>query len=211
MNATRTVHCGCGVAWLRERPLPPGHAVLTSLPDGSEIKRLAFDAWRAWFTDAATAVLEALPAGSAAVFFQTDVKRDGHQVDKGQLVHDAIARAGARLLWHKIVLRAPAGVATGNRPGYAHLLCASRDLRDDGPATADVLPQLGAMTWPRAIGLDAARFAVAWLRDRAAAHAIVDPFCGIGTALAVANELGLAAIGVELAPSRADKARALQL
>ena len=50
-----------------------------------------------------------------------------------------------------------------------------------------------------------------YLRDHAGATCIVDPFCGVGTALAVANELGLAAIGVERNPGRAAKARLLTL
>jgi tRNA G10 N-methylase Trm11 len=38
---------------------------------------------------------------------------------------------------------------------------------------------------------------------------VVDPFCGVGTVLAVANETGLDAIGVELNRKRARKARTL--
>jgi tRNA/tmRNA/rRNA uracil-C5-methylase (TrmA/RlmC/RlmD family) len=38
---------------------------------------------------------------------------------------------------------------------------------------------------------------------------VVDPFCGVGTVLAVANTLGLGAIGVERNRKRAEEARAL--
>jgi tRNA/tmRNA/rRNA uracil-C5-methylase (TrmA/RlmC/RlmD family) len=79
---------------------------------------------------------------------------------------------------------------------------------ESGP---DVLPELGVMTWARAMGLAAAEFAVQWLKARADARCVVDPFCGVGTALAVANQLGLDAIGVELAQGRAQKARELAL
>lgn len=205
------MHQADALAWLRENPLPPGHAALTSLPDSSELRRLPFAAWRTWFTDAAAQTLRSTPACSAAVFFQTDTKRDGLWVDKAQLVAEGARGAGGHLLWHKIVCRAPAGRATGGRPGYAHLLCWSRELRDAvDRATPDVLPELGAMTWPRAIGLAAARFAVGWLRDHAGATAIVDPFCGVGTVLAVANAMGLGAIGVEVSPGRAQRARELR-
>lgn len=209
---TRTVHCADATQWLRERTLAADHAVLTSLPDGSELKRLTFEQWQQWFTDAAELVVRATAPRSAAVFYQTDVKRDGAWVDKAFLVQRGALAAGAQLLWHKIVCRAPAGTATFGRPGYAHLLCFSRDLKDDvDRATPDVLPELGAMTWPKAIGLEAARAAVVWLRDHAGARCIVDPFCGIGTVLAVANAHGLAAVGVELAASRAEQARTLVL
>jgi len=186
--------------------------VFTSLPDSSEIKRFTFEQWQDWFTATAELVVRATPARSAAVFYQTDVKRDGIWVDKGFLIQRGAYAAGARLLWHKIVCRAPAGTATFARPGYAHLLCFSRELTDDAErGTADVLPELGAMTWPRAIGLAAAHAAVLWLRDHAGARCIVDPFCGVGTVLAVANHHGLDAIGVEIAESRAEKARTLQI
>jgi hypothetical protein len=208
----RTVHNTDGAQWLRDHGLAPGQAVLTSLPDSSELKRLRFAAWREWFVDTTALIVRALPERSAAIFYQTDVKRDGTWVDKSFLVQRGIEAAGASLLWHKIVCRAPAGVATFARPGYAHMLCTSRGLTDDAErATPDVLPALGKMTWPRAIGLEAAHAAVLWLRDHAGATCIVDPFCGVGTALAVANRCGLAAIGVEIAPGRAGKARDLAI
>ncbi len=208
----RTVHCTDGVQWLRNHPLADGHAIVTSLPDRSEQKRMTFAQWQDWFIATAELVVRAVPERSAAIFFQTDVKQDGAWVDKGYLVQRGAFAADARLLWHKIVCRAPAGTATFGRPGYAHLLCVAHALTDDaGRATADVLPQLGAMTWPRAMGLEAAHAAVLWLRDHAGARCIVDPFCGVGTVLAVANHHGLDAIGVEIAERRAEKARALVL
>jgi hypothetical protein len=157
-------------------------------------------------------VRRSTPARSACVFFQTDVKRDGVWIDKSFLVQQAAAATGAALLWHKVVCRAPAGQATFGRPGYAHLLCFSRELRDPiDAAVADVLPELGGQAWERGLGIAAARLAVAWLRDRAGARTLVAPFCGVGTALAVANELGMAAVGIERNASRAEQARTLRL
>lgn len=43
------------------------------------------------------------------------------------------------------------------------------------------------------------------------AKCVYDPFCGKGSVLAVANYLGLDAVGVEIAASRARKAEALQV
>lgn len=213
MNAPlRTVHCTDGLQWLADHPLGDGHAVLTSLPDSSELRRLSFAEWERWFVEAAAQCLRAVPERSAAIFFQTDVKRDGRWIDKGFLLQRGAVAAEVPLLWHKIVCRAPAGTATRGRPGYAHLLCFSRGLRDEADdASADVLPQLGAMTWPKAIGLAAAELAVAWLQRHASARVVVDPFCGIGTVLAVANRHGLDAIGIDIAAGRAEQARLLQL
>lgn len=208
LAASRIVHCADALAWLPANPLPAAAAVLTSLPDLVEFRHRDAARWEAWFVAAAAVVLRAALPDVPAVFFQTDTRRDGRWVDKAFLVQLAAREVGVGLVWHKIVCRAPAGRATGARPGYAHLLCFCRGGVADLPAQPDVLPELGEMTWPRAIGLQAARFAVAWLRD-AGARTIVDPFCGIGTALAVANALGLSAIGVEQNAGRAAKARAL--
>lgn len=211
-SPSRTVHCADALAWLREQPLPADAAILTSLPDVVEFRHRDAVRWRAWFVAAAELVLRSTPADGAAVFYQTDAKRDGAWIDKSHLVQLAADAAGVPLLWHKIVCRAPAGTATFARPGYAHLLCFAERLRDTSEhATPDVLPELGAMTWPRAIGLTAARFAVGWLCDHAGARLIVDPFCGVGTVLAVANELGLPAIGVDNHAGRAEQARTLVL
>lgn len=208
-SPTRTVHQADALPWLAANPLPERAAILTSLPDVAEFRHRDAARWRTWFAGAAAATLRATPRRSAAIFFQTDTRTACAWTDKAFLLQQAAAATGTPLLWHKIVLRAPAGRATGARPGYAHLLCFAPDALDPALATPDVLPELGAMTWPRAIGLAAARFAVTWLRDHAAATAIVDPFCGIGTALAIANALGLHAIGVECNAGRAARARTL--
>ena len=184
--------------------------MLTSLPNVDEFQHRDLERWRTWFREAAALVLQKTPANSAAVFFQTDIKHDGIWVDKSFLLQQAAEQTGCQLIWHKAVLRAPIGTTTNARPGYAHLLCFSRTLRDeDSNALPDVLPQLGKMAWPRAMGRDVATFAVTWLRDHAGAKTIVAPFCGTGTALAAANQLGLHAIGIERSKPRAAKARLL--
>jgi len=204
----RTVHTAEALAWLAQHPLPARAAVFTSLPDAVELPRSARAGWESWFVGAAAAVLRATPDDGAAVFFQTDVKRDGRWIDKGFLVHWAAREAGVPLVWHKVVCRAPAGRATFGRVGYSHLLCFARQVRDPvEQATPDLLPELGAMTWPRAMGMAAARFAVDWLCRAVQPSCIVDPFCGVGTALQVANARGVDAIGVECNPGRAARAR----
>jgi len=40
---------------------------------------------------------------------------------------------------------------------------------------------------------------------------VIDPFCGVGTLLAVANEKGFDPFGVELSAKRAGKGRTLEL
>ncbi len=200
------------MAWLKTNPLPPKAAIVTSLPDSSEIPALGFDGWRRWFIDTSALICSSVAPDSVAVFFQTDVKREGTWVDKGFLVSLGAENAGVSLLWHKIVCRAPAGLTTFGRPSYAHLLCFSKAKRlEKGQSSADVLPRLGQMTWARAMGVEACEAVAHFLKTHTGCDTVVDPFCGLGTMLAVANSNGLDAIGVELSAKRADKAKALTL
>jgi hypothetical protein len=209
---SRTVHCEDGVGWLAAARLPADHAIVTSLPDASELPALGFEGWQAWFVDTAALACGAVADDAVAVFYQTDVKRDGGWVDKAHLVQLGATRAGARLLWHKIVCRVPAGTTTFGRPAYAHLLAFSRGLRlAPGQSSPDVLPALGRMTWPRAMGTAACEAVARFLVAHTGCRTVVDPFCGVGTMLAVANAHGLGAIGVERSPRRAERARRLRL
>lgn len=211
-SPTRVVHQGDGIAWLRAATLADDQAVVTSLPDASELPRLGFDGWRSWFIDTAELVCRSVADDAVAIFFQTDVKRDGRWVDKGFLATLGAERAGSHLLWHKVVCRAPVGTTTFGRPAYAHLICFSKGLRlAPGQSSADVIPKLGTMPWPRAMGTQACAEACRFVLAHTACRSVVDPFCGMGTLLAVANHLGLHAVGIELSPKRARRALTLAL
>lgn len=207
---SRTVLHTDGVEWLRHAPLPEGHALVTSLPDHSELPTLGFEGWRHWFRETAELACRQVSDEGVAIFYQTDVKHEGCWIDKGYLVSRGAEAAGSALLWHKIVCRAPPGQTSFGRPGYAHILCFSRSLRlTPGQSSPDVLPRLGEMPWPRAMGADACDAVVRFLLNHTRCRTVVDPFCGMGTVLAVANRHGLDAVGVELSSRRAARARKL--
>jgi len=149
---------------------------------------------------------------AVAIFYQTDIKREGRWVDKSFLVQLGAEAAGSSLLWHKVVCRIPPGGVAFGRPAYAHMLCVSRSRRlPSGRSSADVLPALGTMTWPRAMGTAACEAAARFLVAETDARVVVDPFCGVGTMLAVANAYGLDAVGCELSRRRAARAARLVL
>jgi hypothetical protein len=207
---TREVYEGDGIAWLREAMLGPEHAIVTSIPDVSEMQPIALEAWRQLAIDVTALACSKIAASSVVVMYQTDIKVDGRTIDKGYLVSTGAERAGAHCLWHKIVCRAAPGHRTFGRPAYGHFIAFSRELRVPNEAsTPDVLPELGAMTWARAMPMSAAVATIEFLRRHTACRVVVDPFCGLGTILAVANEHGMDAIGVELSNKRARKARRL--
>ena len=204
----RVVHCEDALPWLRARTPLAGCSVITSLPDVSGFPELTLAAWQRWFIDAAELCLRATPELGVTIFYQTDIKRDGTWVDKSYLCHRAAEACGSALLWHKIACRKPADQVNFGRPAYSHMLCYSQSLRPKAaPASPDVLSSVGEMTWSQAMGLEACRLACRYVLAHTATRTVVDPFCGHGTVLAIANALGLDAIGVERVAKRARKAK----
>ncbi|MHB2019583.1 MAG: SAM-dependent methyltransferase [Candidatus Xenobia bacterium] len=208
----RTIYCEDGLAWLQARGTLSGCSIVTSLPDVSEMSGLSLADWLAWSDAAARRVLESCPADGVTIFNQTDIKHDGVWVDKAYICQKAAEALGHSLLWHKIVCRVPPGMVTFSRPAYTHLLCFSRTLRGElSYGTADVLPDRGPVTWSRGMGLHACRLVCRYVRDHTSTRTIVDPFCGEGLLLAIANQFGLDAIGIDRSPKRCRKARAAAL
>lgn len=206
------MHNADALAWLREQAPLAGASVVTSLPDISELGGLDLEAWQAWFQEAAFHTMNAVPDEGVAIFFQSDIRREGLWIDKGALVQQAAARARMPLLFHKIVCRKPAGTVTFGRASYSHLLAFARRLRPPvGRATADVIPDAGFMPGKKSMGVNACLDACRFVRAETTTRTIVDPFCGFGTVLAVANALGLDAVGVDLSPRMCRRARDLRL
>ncbi len=203
----RDIHCADAIAWMQARGRIAGACAVTSLPDVSEVGK-PLPAWRTWFLEAARLVIDAVAEDAAALFFQSDIKRDGVWIDKGALVIRAAEDAGARVLFHKIVCRRPPGMLTMGRPGYTHFIAVSRTLTcPEVLPIPDVITDPGRSLWVRSMGIRAAALAVRFARHQAGARVILDPFCGVGTVPAVANVLGLDAIGVERSAKRCEQSR----
>lgn len=203
----RTIHCGDALAFLANKDAMNDASCVTSLPDISELEGSDLESWSAWFCGVATTIMERVPPDGVAIFYQTDVFRFGRWIDKSAILFRAAHAATSHLLWHKIVCRVPVGAVSEGRPGYAHMLCFSRELTHARTApTADVIADVGSKDWSRAMGRNACLVACTWIRDNTRTKTVVDPFCGTGTVLAVANDLGLNAVGVEIDKDRATRA-----
>jgi hypothetical protein len=194
--------------WMDRTVARPGTSVVTSLPDVSEVP-MRFDEWRAWFVDAVRRVIRWVPPDGVAIFFQSDVRHRGAWVDKGHLVMCGADAEGAVTLWHRIVCRQPPGVLTQGRASYSHMIGLAHAPLPPRRPRADVLPEAGRKTWSRAMGSHACTSACRYLLEETVTRRVVDPFCGHGTVLAVANALGLDAIGVDLSARRCRAARRL--
>lgn len=157
-------------------------------------------------------------------------------LDKSHLASIAADRSGMTLVWHKLVLcNKTMEKRSSGKPSYSHLLCYSKNgcrgccesieyknitekalaLHCGCPpvthkASYFSIPDIfhrGEMLWVRGIGLDCCYAGVMFLRDIAKATKIIDPFAGVGTVLAMANALGVDAVGVEISSKRCRKAR----
>jgi len=208
----RTVHHGEALAWLKAQAPLEGASVLTSLPDASELPSMQLSAWQRWFQQAAAQTMSAVTDAGVAIFFQSDIRHRGTWIDKGALVQAAAEQIGMPLLFHKIVCRHPPGTATSGRASYAHLLAFARTPRPTPRrATPDVLPDGGFVPGRKAMGASACLLACRFILEETTTRTVVDPFCGWGTALAVANALGMNAVGVDLSARMCRRARALVL
>ena len=211
-STSRNIVQADALEWLTAQPVLEGCSFITSLPDFSEFPKLTIAEWKVWFQKSVSLILSRTPENGVAIFYQRDGKEDGHWIDKGFLCQKAAEESGHHLLWHKIICRVPPGNVTFGKPGYSHLLCFSRGIRVPlEKSTADVVTQAGAVTWTRGMGVDACLMSCRFVIQQTSTGTIVDPFCGHGTVLAVANELGLNAMGVELGRKRAERARELKV
>jgi hypothetical protein len=205
----RTVHHADAIVWLRENAPLAGASVVTSLPDLSELPALGFVAWSHWFEEAAELIMRSIPDDGVAIFFQSDIRHAGRWVDKGMLCARAADRAGLNLLFHRIVCRKPPGTATFGRASYAHLQAFSRQLASPRRPSIDVLPDGGRVPGRKAMGVRACYEACRFILEETPTRLVVDPFCGWGTVLAVANALGMDSVGVDLSARMCRRARAL--
>lgn len=208
----RLVHTADALAWLAEHSPLERSSLVASLPDISEFPGWSVADWSRWFCETARLILEKTPEEGVTLFFQSDIKRDGVWIDKGYLVARAAEGQGSALLFHKIFCRAAPGSATFGKPSYSHLLAFSKRARPDlARSTADVVPDLGDKTWVRGMGIQACRVACEFIRSETDTRTVVNPFCGHGSVLAMANYLGLDAIGIERSPKRAEAARGMRV
>jgi hypothetical protein len=198
----------CCDAFEKLKTIEPVRAVITSLPDASEVA-CGLAGYDEWFTQGVRAILRRVSKNGVAIFYQGDRKHDGSLLSKATLLCNTARSLEYRLLWHKIVLRNPPGSVNLFRPSYLHLMAFSRSLRS-GKATPDVI-ELGATVHKNTMGINAAIVAVRFALEAAKAATIHDPFCGRGTVLAVANALGCNSVGFDINEEQCIYARALYI
>lgn len=211
MAVDREIFHSDAITWLQMQGELVGCSIVTSLPDKSEFPNLTILEWQDWFVRAAGLVLSKCPDEGVTIFYQSDIKVDGVWIDKGYLVQKAAENLGHSLLAHKIICRGQIGLPRLGRPTYSHLLCFSKNTRiDPAKGIPDVLPEAGETTWTRGMGVKACELACKIILAYTNTRTVVDPFCGHGTVLAIANKMGLKAIGNDISAKCVRKARVLE-
>jgi DNA modification methylase len=88
------------------------------------------------------------------------------------------------------------------------MLCYSKEGAIGIPVT-DVI-QRGDVTYANGFGIDAVKLVIQFLKKHKI-KSVVDPFVGSGTVVAVANAMGLNAVGVDIDKKQCAKAKVLQI
>ncbi len=207
----RELFCSDVFEWLNQNPLTDGTSVVASMPDFSEFSNTTLGEYKNIFTDMAEKILIATPPNDVTIFYQSDIKVDGRWLDKAFLVQKAAEKLDHAQLWHKVICRVPPGMTTFGRPSYTHILAFSKNYTiDPKDSSADVLPQMGEKLWERGMGVKGAMMMAKFIKEKVGSHTLVNPFCGMGSLLAVGNAYELNVVGIERSPKRLKSAEVVK-
>lgn len=201
-NNRREVITGDANEWFLKNP--GQRAIITSLPDMEEIGA-TYDEWIAWLESTIKNLIDALDQKkSIAFFYQTDRKYKGRIIDKKAIIASIFRAHGFQCVVSKIILKQKPGTVNLYRPTFTNLFAFSRNVKS-GRSTPDCI-FAGRMIYKNAMGFDACRLAVEFIRAKNITDTIVDPFCGRGSVLRIANDLGFNAVGVDIDRAQTERA-----
>jgi hypothetical protein len=201
---TRQIICKDALQWLPTQT--NCSAIVTSIPEMEEVG-LTPSTYEPFFREATRLCLSALHPNGYAIFLQTDRKKAGW-IDKSYLISDEASKAGFKMMWHKIALRQEPGTSGLFRPTYSHMLCYSKKGKP-GKLFPDVIHR-GSVTYENGFGIDAVTAVLEYLKAQGI-KSVIDPFVGSGTTVALANKLGMDAVGVDIDPKQCKKAILLKI
>jgi ribosomal protein L11 methylase PrmA len=188
-------------------------AIITSLPDLSELSpHMTQSQYNSWLSDACHLLQDSLDPNGCIIFYQTNRKHKGILIDKEFVITSHFLENGFNKVFQKIVLRKEPGMLDMYRPTFSKLFCFSRNLKS-GNVSRDVLPaDTYQVLTKNGMSIQACQDAVDYIKKKMGSSVtILDPFCGVGTVLAVANANGMRAIGVDIDKKNVSKAKRLVL
>lgn len=181
-------------------------AIITSLPDMEEINATKED-WELWIDKTCENIINSLSDKSVCFFYQTDRKHKGNFIDKKYLISRTFYKYGFKLIMSKIVLKQAPETISLFRPGFTNLFGFSK-YYCSGKPTPDVI-NIGKMVYKNAMGFNACKVAIDFIIDKKISDTVVDPFCGMGSVLKIANDLELNSVGVDIDFKQTDLAKKL--
>lgn len=202
--ALRKVFCQDALKWLSTNI--NNECIITSMPEMEEVN-LKIKEYEVFFRSAAKACFLSMNPDGYCIFLQTDRKYHGW-VDKGYWITDEARGLGFHTVWKKVALTKEVGKADLFRPTYSTMLCFTKG-GNVGKLFPDVIYS-GDKTYTHAFGVEAVTLCIEYVKSQGV-KGVVDPFCGSGTTLAVANKLGLSAIGVDISKESCAAARKLKI
>ena len=200
----RTVFCDDAHKWLENNK--NNKAIITSLPDMEEVG-LNLKEWQEWIKKTCLIISSALNDDGIVIFYQTDRKYKGSIIDKKTLISQIFFELGYKSIFNKIVLKQKIETVNLFRPGFTNMFGFSKNIKS-GKATPDVINS-GKMIYKNAMGLDACKVAIDFIKTKINPEEILDPFCGQGSVLKIANENGFDSVGVEILREQCKKAKLL--
>lgn len=200
----REIVCDDAHNWLKNNK--NNLAIITSLPDMEEV-RLDKNNWISWIKDTCLLLSESLNENGIIFFYQTDRKYKGEVIDKKSIISNVFFRLGYKNIFSKIVLKQEPNTINLFRPTYTNLFAFSKNVKS-GKTTADVI-HAGKMIYKNAMGLNACRVSIDFIKTKIDTDTIIDPFCGQGSVLKISNDMGFNSIGVEILKEQCDKAKKL--
>lgn len=197
----RNVFCDDSKKWLVGKRFK---IIITSLPDMEEVG-LNKDGWMLWIKDIIKLLIDCIGDDGVIFFYQTDRKYNGEIIDKKSIIANEFLLNGHKNILSKIVLKRDVGKVDLFRPTYSNLFGFSKKVKS-GTATPDVVFS-GKMLYKNAMGFNAVELCINFLKSKKIKDVVVDPFCGMGSVLKIANTLGYDSLGVDILEKQVTEAK----
>lgn len=181
-------------------------AIITSLPDMDEIN-MDIPEWTKWITRACIQLAAALDDDGIIFFYQTNRKHKGYLIDKSWMITNCFYFLGYKKIHEKIVLKQKVNTVSLFRPAHSKIFSFSKKLTS-GKGVPEVF-DTGKMLYKNAMGYNAAKSCVNYIKKHVDTDTILDPFCGQGSVLKIANDMGMNAIGIDILKEQCKLAKKL--
>ena len=201
-KTTRIVICSDAHIWLNNNK--NNKAIITSLPDMEEVGMDVND-WVNWIKKTCKLIIDSLDDNGIVIIYQTDRKYKGRILDKKTLISNEFIKLGYNNIFNKIVLKQKPETTNLFRPTFTNLFGFSKKITS-GKSTPDVI-NCGKMIYKNAMGLNACKTSIEFIKSKIDTNIIIDPFCGQGSILKIANEMGFNSIGVDILKEQCIKAK----